>query len=269
MKARLGIILMVLAVSVTVGLAGTGVVRAEEIGGAEAILRNYNFGGWNGWNSLRWLIRLAADRGVETNTIVMLLMLPLIATLASVVHYVVGLSGYGIFMPTTIAIAFLATGMLGGLVLFAVILAISIGSNLFLKKLRLHFWPARAIGLMMISLTVFGLMAATANLEIGGIEKISIFPVLFMIMLAEEFVRTQLTKSRSEAKKLTLGTLVLAMSGAVVMNIEKVQQWVLLYPELMVVVVVVVNLIVGNYTGIRLSEIKRFRKAIRTSLKKS
>ncbi|MFA5828509.1 MAG: 7TM domain-containing protein [Candidatus Shapirobacteria bacterium] len=209
------------------------------------------------------MVRMAIDKGIEPNLIVMLLLLPLVATLVSVLHYVFGLSGYGIFMPTMIAVTFLATGIIGGLLLFAMILMISIFGGLALRKLKLHFWPARSINLLLISVGTFGLMLISSSVQIIDISNISIFPVLFMIMLCEEFVRTQLVKSRNEAQRLAVGTLVLAIIGAVTMNVPEVQRLVILNPEWVILIVLVVNLGVGNYTGIRLSEVKRFKKAIR------
>jgi len=233
----------------------------------EQVLKNNRVGNWNGINSLRKAEEVAIDRGVGANTIVLLLMLPLIATLVSVLHYIFGLSGYGIFMPTMIAVAFLATGIVEGMLLFGMILAISLLSNLALRKFKLHFWPARSINLMLITMGTFGLMAVGAYWRIFDISKLSIFPMLFMILLTEEFVRTQLAKSKKEAKNLMIGTLVLASAGALMMSIRQVQETVLLYPEACMVVGLVVNFVVGNYTGIRLSEIGRFRKAIRKNTK--
>jgi len=230
----------------------------------ESVLENNRTGSWNVINSIRKAEELAVDRGVPANTIVLLLLLPLVATLVSGLHYVLGLSGYGIFMPTMIAVAFLATGIFGGLVLFAMILGISILSGLLLKRFKLHFWPARSIGLMLIAAGTFGLMTLSTYLKVLNISSISIFPVLFMIMLAEEFVRTELAKSKNEAKKLMAGTLVLAIVGAVVMGLRPVSETVLLHPGISLLIGLAVNLAVGNYTGIRLSEISRFKKAIRT-----
>lgn len=218
---------------------------------------------WKGFNSLKVLTGWAIDKGVSTNTLVLLLLLPLVATLVSFLHYVVGFSGYGIFMPTMIAIAFLATGVFGGLMLFAIILIVSILSNLVLRKLKLHFWPARSISLTMISIVTFLLMVFSSFVKWIDISQISIFPILFMILLAEEFSRTQLVKSKNEAKKLTIGTIILAVTGAVIMNFSRVQNFVLNFPDLIVLLVVVANLLVGNYSGIRWSEIGRFKKAIR------
>lgn len=205
----------------------------------------------------------AIERGVEANTIVLLMLLPLIATLVSVLHYIVGLSGYGIFMPTMVAVTFLATGMGPGLLLFGIILCVSLLSNWWLRKLKLHFWPARSINLMLIAMASFGMMAGGVYWQLFDVTKISIFPVLIMILLVEEFVRTQLAKSRREAVQLTVGTLALAMMGSAAMNLEWVQEWVVLHPEVVILMVVVVNVAVGKYTGIRLMEIKRFRRAIR------
>ncbi|MDD4135973.1 MAG: 7TM domain-containing protein [Candidatus Shapirobacteria bacterium] len=230
---------------------------------------SYEVDKWNGFNSFRWMIKTAIDRGVSTNTVVLLLLLPLIATLVSFLHYVVGLSGYGIFMPTMIAVAFLATGFFGGLLLFALILAISLLGNTILKKLKIHFWPARAINLMFISVAVFALMLLTSFVNIIDISEISIFPILFMILLAEEFVRTQLVKSKKEAKKLMIGTIVLALAGAMIMSLGSIQNLVLKYPELIILIVLVSNLVIGNYSGIRLTEITRFKGAVRDKKNKS
>ncbi|MFA7301775.1 MAG: 7TM domain-containing protein [Candidatus Shapirobacteria bacterium] len=207
----------------------------------------------------------AVEKGVSSETIALLLLLPLVATLVSVMHYVLGISGYGIFMPTMMAIVMMSTGVGGGLILFGSILGVSLLSNMGLKKLKLHFWPARSMGLMMISVVVFVLMMITTyfNIEIVNINKITIYPVIFMILLTEEFVRTQLSKSRKEALVLTLGTLFLAILGTVVLRTNGIQKLVLEYPEVTILIVVVVNILVGNYKGIRLTEIKRFKNAIR------
>lgn len=217
---------------------------------------------WNGWNGMRVVVGIAIERGVPAETIVLLLLLPVVATLVGIIHYLVGFTGYGIFMPTMVAVVLTATGIPSGLVLFGLILMISIGGNMFLKRFKLHFWPSRSINLVMIALGTFGLMLLGTVVPWIDLSKISIFPVLFMVMLAEEFVRTQLIKSKKEAMRLTLGTLILAVVGAAVMDIGWIRETVLLNPEI-VLVVVVVNLLVGNYSGIRLTEIARFKKAIR------
>jgi len=209
------------------------------------------------------LISETVGRGVPENTLALLLLLPLVATLVSVIHYVVGFSGYGIFMPTMMAVALTATGVGSGLILFATILVITLLSNILVKKLKLHFWPARSITLLFVSMGTFGLIILTSFIKVIDVSKISIFPILFMILLTEEFVRTQLIKSKKEAVKLTMGTLVLAVAGALIMGIEGIEGIVLNRAGLVILVVVVINVLVGRYGGIRLTEVKRFKGAIR------
>lgn len=229
----------------------------------EAVLDEQELGKWNIFNSLRKGIRWAVDRGVSAGTIVLIFLLPLIATIVSILHYVVGLTGYGIFTPTMMAVTFLNTGIVGGLVLFLVILGMSLLGRMLTHRLKIHYWPSRSINLLFVCMVIAILMFVSSYLSFLDISQISIFPILFMIMLAEDFVRTQLAKSKKEAKKLTIGTLLLSIMGAVVMNISFVQEKVLLYPELSILVVFLINLWVGSYKGIRLSEFKRFKKAIR------
>lgn len=214
---------------------------------------------WTGFNTIKIVEQMAIQKGVGSDTLAMVLLLPLVATLVSILHYFVGLTGYGIFMPTMIAISFVSTGILGGLILFAVILGISLLGNDILRKLKLHFWPARAIVLAFIVSGIIGMM----TLPIVDWSRFSVYNILFMILLVEEFVRTQLIKSKKEARSLTIGTLLLAISGAVVMSVGSLQSWVVNNADLTVLLVIVINIMVGNYRGIRLLEIGRFSKGIR------
>ncbi len=229
----------------------------------QKLLDEQEVGKWNGINTLQKMIRWAIARGVPANTIVLIFLLPLIATIVAFLHYVLGLTGYGIFTPTMMAVTLLNTGIAGGLLLFMAILGMSMVGRILTSKLKLHYWPSRSINLLIVSLVTAMLMFGSSYLTFLDISQISIFPILFMIMLSEDFVRTQLAKSKKEAKRLTIGTLALSVFGAALMDITFIQEKVLLYPEAAIAVVLLVNLLVGNYKGIRASEFKRFAKAIR------
>jgi hypothetical protein len=229
----------------------------------ETKLRENMVNEWNGINSIRWLLRLGIERGIPASTVVLILMLPLTATLVGVLHYVVGVSGFGVFFPTALAVMLMATGIPGGIVMFGIILMITLGGGEAVKKLKLHFWPARAINLVLISLAAFGLMLVSSFIKVIDLTQTSIFTILFMIMLSEEFVRNQLLKSPKEARKLAVGTVALALVAAGVMRVKIIQEWVIVNPEMVVALVVILNIIVGKYSGLRLTEVKRFAKAIR------
>jgi len=62
-------------------------------------------------NFLKHSVRYAVDQGVPANTIVLILLLPLIGALVGLLQYFVSLSGFSTFMPAMIAVTFLATGI--------------------------------------------------------------------------------------------------------------------------------------------------------------
>lgn len=82
------------------------------------------------------------------------------------------------------------------------------------------------------------------------------------MLLTENFLSTQLFSSQKEALSITFETLLIAVICAFIINMEQVQQLVLLYPEISLLVVAAINLLVGKYTGLRILERTRFQSII-------
>jgi len=224
----------------------------------EAILRSQRLAPLGPANFLRYLIRTAVRSGVSPNTIILIFLLPLVGALVGILQYFVGLSGFGMFMPAMLAVTFLATGISGGLFLFAAIVLVNNLVGRLLRPVHLHYWPRRAIALTFTSLATFFVLLAAPFLGINELTQVSIFPVLFFILLAEEFTRTQLGKSRRTATSLTLATIILAILGDILMNWSLLQRLVLLNPEVSFLTVLVFNVLIGRYSGFRLLEYRRF-----------
>jgi hypothetical protein len=94
------------------------------------------------------------------------------------------------------------------------------------------------------------------------LTTVSIFPVLILALLAEDFSRVQIGKSARVAVNITTETLVLALISYIFLTLEVIQKFALLNPEVLLVGVFVFNVIVGKYVGLRLVEIWRFKKLI-------
>jgi hypothetical protein len=234
--------------------------KSEQVKGKlEALLEKQKLRHLSFDNFLKHAIRAAVARGVSPNTIVLIFLLPLVGAMVGILQYFVGLSGFGIFMPAMIAVTFLATGIVGGLVLFGATLL----TGSLLRHCRLYYWPRRAITLMVISLIAFVLLFLAPSLGLLDLTQISIFPILFLVLLSEEFTRVQLGKSRRSAISLTAGTLVVSILGAALMNWSLLQQLVLLNPELSFLLVLLLNIFIGRYSGWRLLEYRRFKAVLR------
>lgn len=89
--------------------------------------------------------------------------------------------------------------------------------------------------------------------------NLSIFPLLLLVLLAETFIDVQSRRSVDQAVEMTVETLLLATISYFVMELEVVQRFVLLNPELTVVGVAVFNIFMGKFSGLRLLEYWRFR----------
>lgn len=215
-------------------------------------------------NPVKYAIRAAVTAGVPPNTIVLLLLLPGVATLIAGTRHLVGLRGFGIFLPAALAVTFVATGPIVGIGLFLLIVAVSTASRIFLRrtKIKLQYLPRMAIILLFVVLGILALLFSTPIINSRALVNVSIFPVLVLVLLAEDFSKVQLGKSAKVAINLTTETLILALISYVLLTLKSVQELALLKPELWITSILVIDIILGKYAGLRLMEYFRFRKLI-------
>ena len=215
-------------------------------------------------NPLKYAIRAAVVTGVPANTIVLLLLLPLVAMVIAAFRHLIGLRGFGIFLPAALSVVFVATGPVVGIGLFLVIVASSTIPRIILRrlKLKLQYLPRMAMILWFVVLGVLAVLFAAPIIRQPNLANVSIFPVLILVLLAEDFSRVQLGKSIKTAINLTTETLILALVSYVFLTFKSLQIFALLNPELLLLGVFIVDLMLGRYIGLRFIELWRFRKLI-------
>jgi hypothetical protein len=236
--------------------------RGEVQGRLERYLLSQDIGEIGPLNFVRHAMREAVVRGVPANTLVLLLLFPMVAMIIAAARHLIGLRGFGIYIPAVLSVAFVATGMVSGILLFIVILGLGTYGMRAFKFLRLQYLPRMALLIWLVSIGVFATMLLSPLIGLPEISSINIFPILILILLAENFNEVQLGKSRREATELTIETLLLALISALVLSLDVVQRLALLYPELLILTVAVANLVIGRYVGLRLSEYMRFKKLL-------
>src|SRR5688500_10445240 len=77
------------------------------------------------FHPIQYAIRNALSQGVPIDNIVLLLLLPLVAAIIAASRHLIGLRGFGIFLPAALSAVFVATGPIVGIGLFLVIVAVS------------------------------------------------------------------------------------------------------------------------------------------------
>lgn len=225
-------------------------------------LNQHPIGGLSWYNPLQVGIRRAIQNGIPANIIVLILLFPVITAVISLARHIIGLKGFGIYTPAVLSVAFLSTGILNGIVLFLVTLVASTIMKKLLRRLKLQYLPRTAMMLWGVSVFMILILIGLSFLPFPVIFTIGIFPILIIMLLTEDFLGSQLAGSQSEARQLTIETLIIAVVCSVIIGYEPLQQFVLLQPELTLIVVAAINMLVGRYTGLRFMEWLRFRTII-------
>ena len=236
----------------------------ETLGPLEKLLAEQKLGSVWPVNPIKYAIRGAVSAGVPANTLVLLLLLPGVATLIAAIRHLVGLRGFGIFLPAALSVVFVATGPVIGIGLFLVIVFMSTATRIVLRrlKIKLQYLPRMAFLLLTVVMGIMAVLFAAPIIRYSGITNVSIFPVLILVLLAEDFTRVQLGKSAKTAVSLTTETLILALVSFIFLTLKSVQEFALLNPETFVLAVIVTDFLLGKYVGLRLMEFWRFRRLI-------
>lgn len=209
------------------------------------------------------LLQIFLQKGVPLETIRLILMLPIIATLIAFLRQVVGIKAFGIYTPLIVTFAFLATnGLKYGIGIFIVIILVGMLMRFVLKPFRLLYLPRVAIMLSVVAFIILAMLALGGNLKRTGLASVSIFPILIMITLVEKFIAVQIEKGNKTAVVLALETLGISILGYYIASWTALVRILLSFPWV-VLLAIPVNIFLGKWTGIRIQEYFRFREVIK------
>ncbi|MEI7425387.1 MAG: 7TM domain-containing protein [Candidatus Moraniibacteriota bacterium] len=215
--------------------------------------------------SISPILTFFLNTGVPFETIKLILMLPIIATFIAFLRQVVGIKAFGIYTPLLITFAFLATnGIKYGIAIFIIIILIGMLMRIALKSFRLLYLPRVAIMLTIVALSILIMLAIGGSLKRTGLASVSIFPILIMITLVEKFIAVQIEKGDRAAIFLATETLVISILGFYLASWETLIHFVTFYPWV-ILLTIPLNVILGKWTGLRLSEYLRFGEIIKRS----
>lgn len=213
-------------------------------------------------NFMSFGINYLINGGVPIGNIVLILMIPVIATILSFARQVIGLKAFGLITPAMTTLSFLVMGLQAGLIVFVVVLLSGTLTRALLKRLHLLYLPRMALVLTSASLAIlimFGIGTATRT---TSALSFSIFPILILTILAEEFIAVQFSRGVQTALRVTAWTLLLAIICYFIVSWQLLRVTLLSYPEL-VLLAIPINVLLGRFTGLRLVEYIRFRELLR------
>lgn len=214
------------------------------------------------FNFFAYWVQQAIFIGIPANTIFLILLAPIIALCISFTRVVIGLPTLDMLVPIALAFAFVSIGVGVGLFILLAIVVASYVAKVLVNRVRMMFYPKRSLSMLILSVFVFAALTAALHLEYTQVLDLSIFPILILMLLGDSIVSVQLHKSTSETVAITTTTIVLGLFGYFLAISPVVQNTLILYPEL-VLAVIPLNILVGRYFGLRVTELFRFKEFVK------
>ena len=212
------------------------------------------------WNLMSSLVNYMLTHGVSSQIVILLLLLPVIAMIIAFLKQVIGITTFGLYTPSVVALSFLALGWQIGLLFIIFILITGYLTRELLRKWRLLYIPRVAIVLTVVSITLLILLGIGASLGIT-FGRDTIFILLIMSTLAESFLTMKAEEGFIGA---TIGigeTVLAALICVFIVSRPFLQSFLLAYPEV-ILLTIVVDAGLGKWTGLRLVEYFRFKEVL-------
>jgi hypothetical protein len=193
-----------------------------------------------------------------------LLMIPVGALLIVLLRNVVGIKTFGTFMPILIALAFRETELLWGVVLFSLVVALGLAFRFYLEYLQLLLVPRLASVLIIVILLMVFVSLVSHKLGLERGLSVALFPMVILTMTVERMALLWEEHGPAEALKQGVGSLLVAVLAFLLMKNELLRHLVFVFPESLLIVLAL-TLLLGRYTGYRLTELWRFRSFLEES----
>lgn len=207
------------------------------------------------------LYALFERAGISQNLLKIILMIPLGALVTVVFRNIIGLETFGTFLPVLIAAAARETGLWWGLAGFVTIIVLSAVIRRGLDWLQLLHSPKMAIVLTTVVIVMMSMTMGGMKLGYVDLAHITLFPIAILAITAERVALMESEQGALKVARTTLMTLVVISACYAVMDSLFMQCLMLAFPELLLVVIAL-NLWLGKWIGIRVSEFVRFRRLI-------
>jgi hypothetical protein len=194
----------------------------------------------------------------ERRLVEVLLLLPVAALIICVFRNVIGLSSFGTFAPALVGLAFRELRSLPGIFVFVSVLLVGWLMRRALDYYHLLQVPRVALMLTLIMLVLIGVVVGANHFGVALTTYISLFPLVILTGMVERFWTLETEDSTAASFRTLFSTMLISTVIAVVLSLNAVVQQMFRYPETLGLVMAV-QLLIGRYTGFRLTELLRFR----------
>ncbi|MAT92180.1 MAG: gonadoliberin III [Halioglobus sp.] len=194
----------------------------------------------------------------EQSMFKLLLLLPLGAAVVVFMRVIIGMRTAGTFMPVLIALAFLQTSLLPGLISFVSVVGIGLLLRGYLSRLNLLMVSRLATLIILVVFLISALSIIGYQLGYSTGMTITFFPMIIIAWTIERMSVLWEEEGPHEVLIQGGGSLFVAVIAYLLMQSALLQHLSFNFPELNLVLLAFI-LALGQYTGYKLTELRRFR----------
>jgi hypothetical protein len=201
----------------------------------------------------------------QQNAFKMILLLPIGALIVVIMRLIIGIRTSGTFMPILIALALIQTTLISGIILFLIVISIGLLIRSYLSRLNLLFVARISAVIIVVIVIMAGISIISNKFGIDQAMSVTFFP---MIILSWTIERMSVLWEEDGPREVLIqgsGSLLTAVIAYLFMTNRTIEYLTFNFPELMLVNLAFI-LILGQYTGYRLSELYRFHSLDRRNV---
>lgn len=217
------------------------------------------------------------------NSVILLVTLPIVTTLTGIFRHIIGLKSLSVHAPIILTFAFyqlgsiiynedkseiafehnFGRGLVFGLILFVIVLTTTTLLYSLIRRARMHYVPKTTLVLLGTSVTIlFSFVVGTRLFDRKGLIYLDAFSIIMIATLSEVFISKLARKDLKETIVVSLQTLITALLSYIVISLPQSREVILNYTFVVIVVILIVNLYIGKFLGLRISEFWRFRELL-------
>ncbi len=194
---------------------------------------------------------------LEQNTLKWLMIFPLGILLVVLMRNVVGIQTMGTFTPMLIAMSLIKTGFISGLLCYTLIITLGLILRSATTKLNLLLVPRISAVVIFVILIMQVLTIIGYNFDIKIAAAAVFFPIIITAWIIERASITWEEEGMRNALKQIINTMAVGFVTYIVLSSNYIRHIMFAFNEWNLVILFIVMLL-GTYTGYRLTELKRF-----------
>lgn len=206
--------------------------------------------------------------GIPIYAMVLLGIVPTIATLVSVGRHIIGFNSFSIYVPIITTIAFLELGLGYGVVVAALVFLTTILARRLLLQFRFHYFVRVSFVYTLVCFLLFLFIFLFSLLApINLLDFKPLFPVILLVTLVEEYYKTLLKDGENKVFTMFLETIVISSASFLIISSAFFTDFVLNHIWILLLLFPI-NLILAGWEGLRFSELSRFKTVISSEMRR-